>query len=80
MEKPYKGRATIIDNITDLQIIIPTKRNWFIIIFVGAWLGGWFMGETFALGLLLSTLRGHPADLFVLFWLIGWTAGGFMAF
>src|SRR5436305_285734 len=80
MEKPYKGRAIIIDNITNLQIIIPSKRNWFIIIFVGAWLGGWLMGEIFALGLLIGFLRGQPQDLFILFWLIAWTAGGFMAF
>jgi hypothetical protein len=80
MERPYSGRAIIIDNITDLQIIIPSKRNWFIIIFVGAWLGGWLMGEIFALGLLIGTLRGNPLDLFMLFWLTAWTAGGFMAF
>ena len=50
MERPYKGRATIQDNITDLQIIIPAKRNWFIILFIGAWLGGWLFGEIMALG------------------------------
>ena len=54
METPYQGRATIQDNITDLQITIPAKRNWFVIIFIGTWLGGWLMGEiavpTFLLG------------------------------
>lgn len=81
MEIPYKGRATVQDNITDLQIVIPAKRNWFIILFLGAWLGGWLMGEFFALGLVTGSF-GHrgPANLFVLFWLIGWTVGGFFAF
>jgi len=80
MEKPYKGRATIQDNITDLQIIIPAKRNWFIIIFIGAWLCGWLMGEVFALGAVIGLLGGNPASLFILFWLIAWTVGGFFAF
>jgi len=40
MEKPYKGRAIIEDNITGLRIMIPSRKNWFVILFVGAWLGG----------------------------------------
>ena len=79
MEKPYKGRATIQDNLTDLQIIIPAKRNWLAALFLGGWLGGWLMGELFALGALLSVLRGNPANLFVLFWLVAWTAFGIFA-
>jgi hypothetical protein len=80
MEKPYKGRAIIQDNFTDLQIIIPVKRNWFIIIFIGAWLGGWFMGEMFALWAVTGLLGRNPASLFILFWLVAWTVGGFFAF
>jgi hypothetical protein len=81
MEKPYKGRATIQDNITDVQIIIPAKRNWFIILFVGGWLGGWLVGEIFALGTVTGLSgEGGPGRLFVLFWLILWTGGGFFAF
>jgi hypothetical protein len=80
MEKPYKGRATIQDNYTDVQIVIPAKRNWFIIIFIGAWLGGWLMGEIFAIGAVTRLFAGNPASLFILFWLIAWTVGGFFAF
>jgi hypothetical protein len=81
MEIPYKGRATIQDNITNLQIIIPAKRNWFIILFIGAWLGAWIMGEFFALGMVTGLFSGRgPANLFILIWLIGWTVGGFFAF
>jgi hypothetical protein len=79
MEQPYKGRAIIQDNFTDLQIIIPTKRNWFIILFIGAWLGGWFFGEVFAIGAVTGLWGGNPAGLFILFWLIAWTVGGFFA-
>ena len=80
MEKPYKGRATIEDSFTELQITIPAKRNWFVILFLGAWLGGWFMGEIFALGAVTGQLGGNIGGFFLLFWLIGWTVGGFFAF
>lgn len=80
MERPYKGRAILQDNFTELQITIPAKRNWFIIVFLGAWLGGWLMGELFVSGFLIRGLTGSPAGFFVLFWLIAWTTGGFFAF
>lgn len=81
MESPYQGRATIHDNITNLQIIIPAKRNWFIIIFIGAWLCMWLAGEVFALAMIGGSVLGHsPAGFFIVFWVVAWTAGGFMAF
>ncbi|MDH7459799.1 hypothetical protein QEG73_00875 [Chitinophagaceae bacterium 26-R-25] len=80
MEKPYKGRATIQDNFTDLQITIPAKRNWFTIIFLAVWLGGWLTGEIFALVMVTGLFGKNPAGFFILFWLVGWTVGGFFAF
>lgn len=81
MEKPYNGRATIQDNITDLQIMIPVKRNGFILLFTGVWLIGWLFGEIFALGMVTGLFGGRgPANLFIAFWLIAWTVGGFFAF
>jgi hypothetical protein len=76
MEKPYSGRATIIDSISGIEITIPAKRNWFILVFLGGWLGGWFCAEVFVIGMVTGFLTDNPAGLFVLFWLIGWTAGG----
>ena len=61
MEKPYKGRAIVEDKITGLRIIIPSRKNWFVILFVGAWLGGWLMGEISALGILITALGRSPA-------------------
>ncbi|RYZ16228.1 MAG: hypothetical protein EOO16_26180 [Chitinophagaceae bacterium] len=79
MEKPYGGRAILQDKFTDLQIIIPAKRNWFHLIFIGCWLGGWLMGELFAIGAVTGLLGGNPAGLFILFWLGAWTVGGYFA-
>ncbi len=56
------------------------KRNWFIIIFVGAWLGAWVIGELVALGAVTGLFGGNPGGLFIMFWLIAWTVGGFFAF
>ena len=81
MERPYEGRAILQDNFTDLQIIIPAKRNWFVLLFLGAWICGWVMGELFAIGSLTGLLFGKSVgSLFILFWLVGWTVGGFFAF
>jgi hypothetical protein len=80
MEKPYHGRAIIQDNITSMQITIPAKRNWFIILFMGAWLCGWLFGEAFALKGIVGLMYSHFAGVFLLFWLVAWTIGGFFAF
>jgi hypothetical protein len=78
IEKPYEGRAKVNFDGISLLIKIPSKKNWFIIIFLAAWLGGWFMGETSAINELRS---GDNAGVnsFMLFWLFGWTVGGLLA-
>lgn len=83
VENPNQGRATINDNGYGLEIIIPSRKNYFIIVFMCAWLGGWFMGESFAISELSKGLtEGFGSgvdggiDAFLLFWLIAWTVGG----
>ncbi|MFZ2538637.1 MAG: hypothetical protein WAX04_07030, partial [Oscillospiraceae bacterium] len=61
-----------------LRITIPTKKNWFSIIFLPIWLVGWLVGEVMISGQLLANEAGTP-DLFLIVWLIGWTAGGAFA-
>ena len=82
MEKPYSGRAVLQESIRDLVIEIPSKKNWFVIIFMVGWLGGWLLGEIAALGFLIGVFVGDEqvfASFFIFFWLIAWTAGGFFA-
>ncbi|MBB6111224.1 hypothetical protein SAMN05421821_11134 [Mucilaginibacter lappiensis] len=78
MELPYQGRAIIEDNFDSVRIIIPSKKNYFIILFMCAWLCGWFLGETLAIREILSSTN-KGADLFMIFWLAGWTIGGLFA-
>lgn len=75
-EAPYQGRATIVKVGHSLEIFIPARKNWFQVIFVAAWLGGWFMGESSALDKVLSEDSPGPFRWFLLFWLVGWTIGG----
>src|SRR5438105_15484135 len=79
MEQPYKGRAIINDNVVNLEIIIPVKKNWFTILFTGAWLGIWVVSELSVAGMLVARLP-KVADAFMIFWLTGWTIGGLFVF
>lgn len=76
IETPSNGRARIFKNGNNIEVQIPTKKNWFLMIFLTAWLGGWFMGETFAITTLFFGDTPVLADAFLLFWLAGWTVGG----
>jgi hypothetical protein len=72
-----KGRATISSGFDGLEIVIPARRNWFAVIFLLAWLGGWFFGEASAIQSLLT--HGLETQGFLVFWLIGWSVGGIAA-
>ena len=74
---PAPRRSTRADRPDGVELVIPAKRNLFVMLFLLAWLGGWAFGEFSALGQ-LSSERGAPA-LFILFWLLAWTVGGAFA-
>ena len=76
IEKPANGRAKISQGFNSLNITIPSKKNWFIIIFMTAWMGGWVMGETFAIREVFNADTPIFANAFILIWLVGWTFGG----
>ncbi|KOY86700.1 hypothetical protein AD998_11580 [bacterium 336/3] len=83
MEKPYNGRAIIHENSYELEIIIPIKKNWFLIIFFGAWLcSGWVIGEMIGIIFFILTvfIKELYFNLFILFWLCFWTVSGFFIF
>jgi hypothetical protein len=60
------------------RVVIPARRNWFIVLFLCAWLGGWAFGELSASGELLRGGDKTPFA-FLSFWLVGWTIGGLYA-
>jgi hypothetical protein len=69
-------RSSVINNPSNIEIIIPIKRNIFVLLFLTAWLGGWGFGEISAIKELLSATSLSGKDLFLVFWLCGWTIGG----
>lgn len=78
-EKPYAGRSVIYRDGDTIEITVPSKKNWFTMIFLGAWLGGWVMGESSAIGQLLNEDAQLGVSSFLTFWLVGWTVGGLVA-
>ena len=78
MELPFKGRSTIKSQSGDIEISIPSRKNWFVILFMTGWLGGWLMGEFFAITMVFSEIESMLfARVFIFFWLIAWTVGGY---
>jgi hypothetical protein len=76
IETPANGRAKVYKTGNNIEIQIPTKKNWFVIIFLTVWMGGWFLGEISVITILLTNDTPLFANAFLLFWLTGWTVGG----
>ena len=70
------GKATIERTFEGLNITIPSKKNWFALLFGTVWMGGWFFGFLSASGALSSEIGHSGASGFLTFWLFGWTVGG----
>lgn len=71
------GNAKISQGLSGLSIIIPSKKNWFALIFGTAWMGFWFVGFTMVSGMLFSGgIDNLGVNGFIAFWLLAWTAGG----
>lgn len=71
----FNGKANINKTFGYLSIVIPSKKNWFNLIFGAFWLCGWLFGFLTTSGVLL---RGdsNGASGFLSFWLLMWTLGG----
>ncbi len=70
------GRAKIETNSNGrLKVNIPSRKNWFALIFGTFWLGGWLFGIIMALATLGKSENGL-IDGFMLFWICGWLVGG----
>lgn len=76
MERPYAGRATIQENTHETVVTIPTKKNWFLLVFITVWLCGWAIGWFSVTGTLTFS-GGTGVDAFLALWLTLWTIGGF---
>ncbi|MCK4886231.1 MAG: hypothetical protein KAS96_02525 [Planctomycetes bacterium] len=73
-----KGRSQIENTFEGLRITIPSKKNYFLIFFIGFWLIGWGFGEVTVLFQIFRPEMG-AVKLFMLAWLGAWTVGGAFA-
>ena len=71
------GKATIEQSPSRLSIIVPSRKNWFGLIFGTFWMGGWYIGFSSAFSELFDDGNmSFQFDGFMTFWLLGWTFGG----
>ena len=70
------SRVKITDGVVQVTIEIPTKRNWFVILFLGFWRCGWAAGELMVPTKLLTGSDPKAPAAFMLAWLGGWTIAG----
>lgn len=73
------GRSVMTETASGLEVIIPARRNYFLLAFLSFWLVGWGFGWVMAARQLV--LESAPAVFksFLAAWLVFWTFGGFMA-
>ncbi len=78
--EPTQGRAVIVDEGSRVRIVIPSKFNLFVLLFLLFWLGGWTMGESSVFKQVFLGKGPAFGQAFILFWLCGWTLGGAFVF
>ena len=74
--KPDKARAIITSSPKGLEIIIPSRKNIFLILFLAAWLVGWAVGEVSVPTQFIKGVKDTGALIFLSAWLVAWTIGG----
>ena len=75
MLDPHSGRATVIENGSDLHISIRSSQSILVTGFIGFWLLGWAFGWV----MVASQLFSGNGNLFLFGWLGAWTIGGIFA-
>lgn len=71
------GKSIIEDANGRLSMSIPSKKNWFVLIFAIFWLFGWFFGlKSVTTDFNIGQNKNVGVDGFLIFWTIGWTLGG----
>lgn len=80
---PSESKIRIDENSPGIKYFwsnaVPLAASWFVILFLCAWLGGWFLGEKSVIHQILSMHSLKQSQLFSIFWLAGWTVGGIWA-
>jgi hypothetical protein len=73
------GRSTVREGPAGPEVVIPARRNPFLLLFLPVWLTGWAFGELSVARDLLSGDAAKGNRLFLGVWLTFWTVGGVCA-
>lgn len=77
--QPADSRISITDTTQGLRIVVPCRRSWFVICFLGFWICGWAVGEVMVTRQFLNGDAPPGGELFMFAWLGVWTVGGVFA-
>ena len=70
--EPSKPRYTVRTEVGAVTFGCPPRRNWFVLLFLIAWLGGWTVA---GLTTFREVMRPGDHQAFLSFWLVGWAVG-----
>lgn len=73
--EPAAPTYQVAETMQGLTASIPARKNWFVLLFMCAWLGGWVLGEVSAITRISNPTGDEPKG-FLTVWLIGWTLDG----
>ena len=73
---PPAAISTSSETVDGFQLVIPAKRNVFVLLFLLVWLVFWALGEATAFHQLTTSTN---VQWFLVFWMTAWTAGGLFA-
>lgn len=76
---PRPSRITMTDTSEGLRIIIPGRPSWFVVGFLGLWLGGWGIAEVMVVLQLVKGDAPPEGEASMLVWFAIWTLGGILA-
>jgi hypothetical protein len=77
----YNGKAKIEKTFDGINIVSPSKKTWFSLLFGTFWLGGWFFGLVMVI-IMLQTIKttDNNINAFLIFWILAWIVGGGFVF
>ena len=73
------SRITITDTSRGLRIVMPCRRSWLVICFLGFWICGWAVAEVMIPMQLFQGNAPPEGESFMLVWFGVWTVGGLLA-
>jgi len=76
MDSAHSSQIKFKESYNGFEIIIPSKRNWFLVIGFSLFILIWFVVEAFVL---MSFILYSTNNSFPFIWICGWTAAGIFA-